>query len=87
MAHPNPPYLLGMMLRTQAPLACAYAGYDSFVYHTPPVRPLDYRFPHIQVDDLSNVDRVIRPLCDQAHQMFGIAGSPSFSPEGAWTVR
>jgi len=31
-----------------------------------------------------NVDRIIRPLCDQAHQMFGREGSPSFDADGTW---
>jgi hypothetical protein len=28
-------------------------------------------FPIVQADNLLDVDRVIRPLCDQTHQMFG----------------
>jgi hypothetical protein len=33
------------------------------------------------IDDLSDVDRLIRPLCDQAHRMFVLEGSPSFNDE------
>jgi hypothetical protein len=76
-----------MMLRTQRPLAGAYEGADLLEYHTPPIPAMDYSFPYMQVDDLSSTDRVIRPLCDQAHQMFGRERSPSFSAEGAWTAQ
>jgi hypothetical protein len=62
------PYLLGMMLRIQRPLAGSYQGPDLLEYHTPPIPPTDYPFPYMQVDDLSSTDSVIRPLCDQAHQ-------------------
>jgi hypothetical protein len=82
-----PPYVLGMMLRSQQPLVGSYAGVDGLEYNTAPIRALDYRFPYTQVDDLSDIDRVIRPLCDQAHQMFGRAGSPSFDDTGVWVAR
>jgi hypothetical protein len=82
------PYVLGMMLRTQDPLVGAYNDPSGFgVVHTAPVPAGDYRFPFTQVDDLSETDRVIRPLCDQSHQMFGDEGSPSFNAEGAWIGR
>jgi hypothetical protein len=42
----------------------------------------DYRFPSVQIDDLAAVDRIIRPLCDQAHLMFGREGSPNLNVEG-----
>jgi hypothetical protein len=45
------------------------------------------RFHIDGIDDLSDVDRLIRPLCDQAHRMFGLEGSPSFNDEGVWTAR
>jgi hypothetical protein len=44
-----------------------------------------YRFPCMTIDDLSSTDRVIRPFCDQAHQMFGRKGW--FDAEGAWIAR
>jgi len=66
------------MLRTQRQLTGVYAavgGED----HTEPVPPGDYRFPFIQVDDPLSTDGITRPFCDQAHQMLGRAGSPSFT--------
>jgi hypothetical protein len=76
-----------MMLRTRSPLVGAFAGADGLEYHTEPLVARDYHFPFMQVDDLSNVDSVIRPLCDQAHQMFGREGSPSFNTQGVWVAR
>jgi hypothetical protein len=81
------PYVLGMMMRIQRPLTGVYAGVAGFEEHTQPVPAGDYRFPYMQVDDLSNIDRIIRPFCDQAHQMFGKEGSPSFNVEGVWVAR
>jgi hypothetical protein len=82
------PYVLGMMLRIQRPLTGVYAAVDRLGEdHTEPVPADDYRFPYMQVDDLSNADRIIRPFCDQAHQMFGREGSPSFNAEGVWVAR
>jgi hypothetical protein len=78
------PFILGMMLRTQLPLVGVYAGLDGLEYHTDPVPARDYAFPYMQVDDLSEIDRVIRPLCDQAHQLFGREGSPSFDHNAVW---
>ena len=43
-----------------------------------------YSFPVVQADNFLDVDRVIRPLCDQAHQMFGRDSSPYFTAEGVW---
>jgi hypothetical protein len=83
----GPPYILGMMLRTQRPLTGVYAAVGFGEDHTKPTPPGDYRFPYMQVDDLSNTDRLIRPFCDQAHQMFGREGSPSFNAEGVWIAR
>jgi hypothetical protein len=74
------PFILGMMLRTQHPLVAAYGEFDC----TEPVPARDYAFPNLQVDDLSQIDRVIRPLCDHAHQMFGREGSPCFDGNGVW---
>lgn len=82
----GPPYVLGMMLRTQRPLTGVYPAVGGGEYHTEPVPPGDYGFPYMQVDDLSNTDRIIRPFCDQAHQMFGREGSPSFSAAGVWVA-
>lgn len=77
-----------MMLRTQQPLIGAYNDIGGLgVVHTAPLTAGDYRFPFMHADDLSNVNRLIRPLCDQSHQMFGNEGSPYFDAEGAWIGR
>jgi hypothetical protein len=81
------PYVLGMMLRTQQPLIGVYAALGGGEAHTQPLPPGDYRFPYMQVDDLSSIDKIIQPLCDQMHQMFGKEGSPSFNVEGVWVAR
>jgi hypothetical protein len=70
------PFLLGMLMRTQSPLVGTYAGLRGVgEEHTAPIPVRDYVFPCVQVDDLSDTDGIIRPLCDQAHQMFGREGS------------
>jgi hypothetical protein len=46
--------------------------------------PGSYPFPVMQADNLLDIDRVIRPLCDQAHQMFGRDASPYFNAHGVW---
>jgi hypothetical protein len=82
------PYLLGMMLRTRLPLIGAFAAIGGMgEEHSEPIPAKDYRFPRVQVDDLSSTDRIIRPLCDQAHQTFGREGSRSFNDEGIWIGR
>jgi Schlafen, AlbA_2 len=82
------PYVLGMMLRIRRPLTGVYAAVGGFGEdHTAPVPAGDYPFPYMQVDDLSSTDRIIRPFCDQAHQMFGREESPSFNAEGVWVAR
>jgi hypothetical protein len=82
------PYVLGMVLRLQEPLVGGYAAMGGLgEVHTPPIPARDYRFPCMTVDDLSSTDAVIRPFCDQAHQMFGREGSPSFDAEGVWIAR
>lgn len=82
------PYVLGMMFRLQQPLVGGYAAMGGLGEdRTPPIPARDYRFPCMTIDDLSSTDSVIRPFCDQAHQMFGREGSPSFDAEGAWIAR
>jgi hypothetical protein len=49
--------------------------------------PDSYPFPVMQADNLLDADRVIRPLCDQSHQMFGRDSSPYFNAEGIWIRR
>ena len=82
------PYVLGMMLRSRQPLVGVYAAVGGLgEEHTAPVPGGDYGFPYMQVDDLTDTDRIIRPFCDQAHQMFGRDRSPSFNAEGVWVAR
>ena len=84
----SPPYVLGMMLKIRRPLIGVYAALGGYGEdHSQPIHPGDYRFPFMQVDDLSNTDKIIRPFCDQAHQLFGKEGSPSFNREGVWKER
>ena len=75
------PFLLTILLRIVNPTVGRYAaslGEEQSGY----VIPRDYHFPIMQTDNLVDVDRVIRPLCDQAHQMFGHACSPFFEGNG-----
>jgi hypothetical protein len=82
------PYVLSMMLRTQRPLRGAYTAVGGVgEEHTEPIPARDYLFPFMQVDDVSHPDRVIRPFCDQTHQMFGKYSSPSFDADGVWVAR
>jgi hypothetical protein len=81
------PYLLSMMLRIQRPLVGVYPGLLGGEDHTAPLPAGDPHFPRMQIADLSSADRIIRPFCDQAHQMFGRGGSPSFNAAGAWIRR
>jgi hypothetical protein len=82
----NGPFLLSMILRT---VNNTQSLYPSAV---PPreeenggvVAAGDYRFPMVQADDLLDIDRITRPLCDQAHQMFGRDASPFFDDDGVW---
>jgi Putative DNA-binding domain len=84
----GPPYVLGMMLRIRRPLIGVYAALGGYGEdHSQPVRPGDYRFPFMQVEDFTDIDKIIRPFCDQTHQMFGKEGSPSFNPAGVWIER
>jgi hypothetical protein len=83
----SPPYVLSMMLRIQRALTGVYAAFGGGEDHTVAVPLGDYPFPYMQIDDLSNTDRIIRPFCDQAHQMFEREGSPSFNAEGVFVAR
>ena len=80
------PYLIGMMLRTTRNVVPAYA--DDLIpgaeVHGPPIPPGNYPFPIMQADTLVGVDKIIQPLCHQAHQLFGRDSSPCFTPEGRW---
>jgi hypothetical protein len=82
------PYVLGAMLRTQQLLIGEFASADGFGYDADVMLgPGDYKYPYMQIDDLSQADRIIRPLCDQSHQMFGKQGSPNFGDDGRFIDR
>ena len=81
------PYVLGMLLRAPRPLTGAFAARGGPGEEHVTIHAGRYFFPYMEVDDLSDVDRTIRPLCDQAHQMFGRDASPSFNAAGVWTAR
>lgn len=79
------PYLLSIMLRTRHPVRGIYFG--DFPGDEQPgttVEPMDYSFPMMQADTLLDIDQIIRPLCDQAHQTFGRDSSPQFDDQGRW---
>jgi hypothetical protein len=44
----------------------------------------NFPFPVMEADNLVEIDRITRPLCDQAHQMFGRPASPFFDRNGVW---
>jgi hypothetical protein len=77
------PFLLTMLLRTVQ---------NTWGLHPAPIGedpggmiwPGAYPFPVMQADNFLDVDKVIRPLCDQAHQMFGRDSSPYFNADGVW---
>jgi hypothetical protein len=84
----GPPYLVGIILRLQRELTGVYPAIGGLGEdHTPPVEAGEYRFPFLQIDDLVHIDRILRPVCDQVHQMFGNEGSPSFNASGVWIER
>jgi len=79
------PYLLSMMLRVKARVIGSYAGtIPGSVEDASQIDVGDYRFPTMQADNFVETDRVIRPLCDQAHQTFGRRSSPRFNIDGVW---
>jgi hypothetical protein len=77
------PYLLSIMLRARDALQGIYAGPNQEV-EAELIAGMDYAFPIMQADNFIEVARVIRPLCDQAHQMFGRGGSRYFNDAGDW---
>ena len=80
------PFILGMSLQSAEPMFGAFPDFGLNTYYVAgtPVAPGAYRFPYLQAMSLSDWDHLIRPLCDQAHQMFGKEGSPSFGADGRW---
>jgi hypothetical protein len=81
----NGPYLLTMMFRAGKRMMGSYPGIipgteDDAI----PIEVGDYRFPTMQADNFIEIDRTMRPLCDQAHQTFGRRASPFFNLDGVW---
>jgi hypothetical protein len=83
----GPPFILGMMLRAQRPLTGAYAADGGVGEHHQDVGAGVYNFPYVEIYDAFDNDPIIRPLCDQAHQMFGRERSASFDADGSWMGR
>lgn len=82
------PYVLAMTLRLRQQLTGVYGAFGgNWIEDTPPITPRIYEFPFLQIDDLSEIERIIRPVCDQLHQMFGKERSPNFNPDGRWNPR
>lgn len=83
------PFLLTMLLKTANETVSAYpmVGMPQAIEFGGTIAAGNYLFPVMQAESLVNVDRIIRPLCDQAHQMFGHDSSPCFNADGAWNRR
>jgi hypothetical protein len=79
------PFLLSMALLTDRNLAGIYPDIiPGALQRTEPIAPGRYPFPSMLVDNFTNIDDVIRPFCDHAHQTFGRAASPCFDAQGNW---
>jgi hypothetical protein len=78
-----------MKLENRRPLAGAIplVEFPSGYREAGPLSAGERAFPYMQVVDLAKVNEAIRPLCDQAHQMFGEQRSPSFNEQGEWIAR
>ncbi|HJX84860.1 MAG TPA: hypothetical protein VJ723_10990, partial [Candidatus Angelobacter sp.] len=77
------PYLLSLMIWTWKSLA-GVSGNRFTGEGSTPIFPGRYSFPVMLVEDIADVDRSIRPLCDHIHQTFGRAASPEFGASGEW---
>jgi hypothetical protein len=78
----NAPFLLSMALEIRQPLIAAYPSEVGGYEEAGPINPGEYLFPCMQVVDPAQVDDAIRPLCDQANQMFGRRQSLQFDGQG-----
>jgi hypothetical protein len=79
------PFLLTMLLRTpQSTSALFPSPIPGAEEQGGVIGPGGYPFPIMQADNLLEIDKAIRPLCDQAHQMFGRPSSPFFDDHGVW---
>lgn len=83
------PFLLSMILRCGSPVVGAFpeGNIPNAVVFRGPIAAETYRFPTVQAIDLTTVDEYIRPLCDQAHQMWGMDGSSRFDTNGNYLLR
>jgi hypothetical protein len=80
----NGPFLLSMTLRT--------VGHTQSLYPAETLPGAEesggrigagiFPFPVMEADNLVEIDRITRPLCDQAHQMFGRPTSPFTERDG-----
>ena len=76
----GPPYITSFTLRLPRELTGVYPEMGGMgEVHTQPIASGDYRFPFMEIDDLIDIDRILRPFCDQVHQLFGKEGSSSFT--------
>jgi len=82
----NGPFLLTMLLHAVSGVTGRFPvpGYPGAEQSGAMVSPGTYPFPVVQADSFLDLDRVIRPLCDVAHQMFGRDSSSNFNAEGVW---
>jgi hypothetical protein len=87
VASVNAPLLLSLMLQNRQPLTAAYPAEIGGYYEAGPLAAGKYIFPAMQVIDFATIDNTIRPLCDQASQMFGHQQSRSFNVQGQWIGR
>ena len=85
----NGPFLLSMMLRAVGTIQSLYPamGGGPWEENGGRISRGFYPFPVMEADNLIEIDKVIRPLCDQAHQMFGRRSSPNFNQDGVWNRR
>jgi len=85
----NGPFLLTMVLKVANDTVSFYpmVGIPQAVEPGGTIPAGSYAFPVVQAENLIDVDKLIRPLCDQAHQMFGRDSSPCFDGDGVWCFR
>jgi hypothetical protein len=86
-ARVDAPFVLSLTLNTRRALFAAYPSLVGGYEEAGPLPAGNYFFPYMQVVDLSKINVAIRPLCDQASQMFGRQSSPSFDDQGEWVAR
>ena len=85
----NGPFLLSMALRTVGNTQSLYpaVGLPMAEENGGQIGAGIYSFPVMEADNLVEIDWITRPLCDQAHQMFGRRSSPNFNADGVWNRR